>query len=1492
MAMAGPQRTPFRYDVFLSHSSADKPVVRELAQRLRTSGLLVWFDEWLIKPGDHIATAIDEGLEQSAMLLFCMSANAFGSDWVGLEGHTAIFRDPLNRERRFVPLRLDDAPIKAMLRGYAYIDWSSDSDRELEWMKLLAACRSPRERLGKSRPSLANSDRSVQPPPGSRILILEGHLGEVRSVAWSRDCRKVASGGEDGTVRVWDAGLCCQIAVFMEQEGPVRCIDWSPSGRWLVVGGYDGSVFKWSIEGEEQRVVLEGHIGPVSSVAWSRNGHQIVTGGFDGTVRLWDANSSENLTVLQGHKGSVTSVSWSSDCRYVFSAGLDGTLRQWDLKSQHEILALEGHMGSVTSISCAYDDHYLASGGGDGTVRLWSVAEKRELMVLQGHTGQVWSVGWSGVDQRLVSCGEDGMLRFWDALSGRSLSVLQGHRGQVWSVDWSRDGRRLVSGGNDGTVRMWEADSGKEVAVLEGHRGHVWSTGLSIDGSRLVSGGNDGKLRLWDVASGRQLTVLKGHTKPIRSVCWSRDGRQVVSAGNDGSVRIWDMNSLRLVKVLQGHNAEVTSVDFSSDGQRVVSGGSDASVRLWDVNNGEMKIALRGHKNSVKSVAWCSDGQRVVSGGSDMTLRVWDSESGRELAVLGIHRGVVNSVAWSCDGRRVVSGSDDGTVRVWDAESSREITVLEGHRGRVNSVAWSGEGQRVVSGGDDGTVRVWDAETGRELAILKGYTDSVKTLGWNVQDVGVWAAISSGLVILWNPEALERPQLSAGQESLTYTNAKVLVVGDSGSGKTGLTYRLATGAWQPSEASTVGAWSTQWALPQPVVFGAPQREVWLWDFGGQADQRLVHQLFLDQAALVLLLFDASREEVLDGLRDWQTALRRTLATPPPQILVAARIDAGFRVSRRRLELFAEEKAMSFVETSARDGVGCQDLQVLIQDTIHWDQLPLRTSPRLFLRIKTEILRLRDDGEVLLTYKDLRERLRQQLQRSNPDTVAGIDPSSLDDSTLQTVLGLLDGPGVLKQLDYGSYVLLKPEWLGVYGQAVLRSLRQAEPQLGALPVGAIAAGHLAFADGQRRLDATEEQVLLVELERQLQLRRICLREGGQLVFPSHCGRERPASPALPPKFVSYAVRGWLDDIHATLVVSLAETRIFELQELWRDAAAFRTGASEAPMAIQLRRNNATEGEITLHVGPGVADARRVEFAQFIHRHLENKAEQVTRLRYWFCPLCHCPKGNAIELMKKLQELGSDARVYCDRCEKPFHLLDDLERLFADPRILSKSESLIDQERPKIASRRKMKLLLLEVISRITSANQNWKEHAFTEVDGLDLQVEFTDDEGNGTDRHLFLQLRDYDRLQGEYMAYTQDNDDSISNLGGITSQQLQKIKRRISDSQSISGERLIYTLNPRWILSWIQKPFPVMLVVGWPVRGDTDGDLLNSLSYPFLHSPADGRAYPEVRWMEISSKLKRELANGCTPSEIRHIEFDGEPLDLASVLRWRRRMLDG
>jgi TIR domain/Protein kinase domain len=130
----------FKFDVFLSHSSKDKPVVRILAERLRKDGLKVWFDEWEVWPGDLIGLKIEQGLQTSRALVLCVSVNALDSDWVTLERHAAMFRDPANKQRRFIPLVLDDAVLSDALKQFAHVDWRFKS--EDQYARLLTVCRS------------------------------------------------------------------------------------------------------------------------------------------------------------------------------------------------------------------------------------------------------------------------------------------------------------------------------------------------------------------------------------------------------------------------------------------------------------------------------------------------------------------------------------------------------------------------------------------------------------------------------------------------------------------------------------------------------------------------------------------------------------------------------------------------------------------------------------------------------------------------------------------------------------------------------------------------------------------------------------------------------------------------------------------------------------------------------------------------------------------------------------------------------------------------------------------------------------------------------------------------------------------------------------------------------------------------------------------------------------------------------------------------------
>jgi TIR domain-containing protein len=152
----------FSFDVFLSHNRADKPRVHRLADRLKAKGLRVWLDDWVVKPGDDIFLAVEQGLQAARVLVLCMSPDALGSGWVGLERSTVLFRDPSNAGRRFIPLLLTDCVLPDTLRRYKHVDYREETN--VAFAELLAAC------LGAEGPRPEDSAVAPGKPKGVRKI--------------------------------------------------------------------------------------------------------------------------------------------------------------------------------------------------------------------------------------------------------------------------------------------------------------------------------------------------------------------------------------------------------------------------------------------------------------------------------------------------------------------------------------------------------------------------------------------------------------------------------------------------------------------------------------------------------------------------------------------------------------------------------------------------------------------------------------------------------------------------------------------------------------------------------------------------------------------------------------------------------------------------------------------------------------------------------------------------------------------------------------------------------------------------------------------------------------------------------------------------------------------------------------------------------------------------------------------------------------------------
>jgi hypothetical protein len=516
-----------------------------------------------------------------------------------------------------------------------------------------------------------------------------------------------------------------------------------------------------------------------------------------------------------------------------------------------------------------------------------------------------------------------------------------------------------------------------------------------------------------------------------------------------------------------------------------------------------------------------------------------------------------------------------------------------------------------------------------------------------------------------------------------------------------------------------------------------------------------------------------------------------------------------------------------LETSAKVGTGCEELKQAILDGVRWEDIPWRTSPKLFKRLKEEIIRFKDSGRVLMRFNELRDSL--QLRLTSED-------GRFADEELKAVIGLLAGPGAVWELNFGSWILLHPERINSYAQAVIQTLRKDPLERGCLSEQRVLGGDLNYSDPSQRLPEEEERIVLLAMHQLLVQRALCLREntpeGTLLIFPSYYRRERPELTGHPAVQVSYRFHGFLDDIYATLVVRLHHAGTVKNDELWRYAADFRTLTGKQ-LGVKLTRLNEGAGELEVYFDPTISVEEKIIFSKYVHEHVMQKGESVVRLRHYVCPRCGVHAGNREVAMQRLNswlegDRGGDVpTMICVACEKRFQLWDDMEQYFASPEAQQRVRELQQQSETVLDNESKERALVGEVISTVALAGQLTRELTVSDH-GIDMEIEFKNDAGEATGKKVYLQLKSGD-------AY---------------------LRRRERD-----GAEIFRISKPRHVEYWRNQAFPVFLVI----------------------RKSDG----QVQWMEIRDYLKDATEGG---KQVHQIVFQGERFDVMGVRRCRDKIL--
>jgi WD40 repeat protein len=559
-----------------------------------------------------------------------------------------------------------------------------------------------------------------------------GHTGAVWSIAFSPDGRFVASGGEDGAIKIWEAATGAEVQTLRKHSKRVWSIVWSPSGRWLASGSLDGALILWDRKTGEAVPKWSSPRGSVLSVAFSPNGRRLAAACGDCEIRIFDLEREEPVSIWPHHQegirrvGGVQGVAYSPNGRLLATAGYDGTVRVWDAVTGRPAHFLSGFTDTVYAVAFSPDSQSLASASGDGSLILWDIASEERIWTMQAHTSLVRSVAFSPDGQHIATAGYDQLVKVWDAATGQEFMSMRGHRGGVSSVAFSPDGWRLASSGDDGTVKLWDATASHESLSLRIQGDMFRKVAFSPDGKRVAAAGWQ-VVKVWDTITGQEILTLRGHTQGFQGLAFSADGAWLATAsiGTDRQhnplpveLKIWDAATGAELHSLKGNAAFALGVAFSPDG-RLATAGRDHTVRIWDVAAEQEILSLSGHTAAVQDVAFSPDGRLLASAGSDGAVCVWDTATGKETVKVLQHSKPVHRLAFSSEGKRIATFDGD-RARVWDVASGQEVPNLRGHRFRfgIATVAFSPDAHRLGAASTSGWVKIWDLLTDQEILTL------------------------------------------------------------------------------------------------------------------------------------------------------------------------------------------------------------------------------------------------------------------------------------------------------------------------------------------------------------------------------------------------------------------------------------------------------------------------------------------------------------------------------------------------------------------------------------------------------------------------------------------------------------------------------------------------------------------------------------------------------------------------------------------------------